>query len=265
MNWHVPHNLKNRFIAGFTFNQTASQNLCPRYQQRFNLSELSDNTSLFLNLDHFEYFFEHLQKSGFGNKFILITHNSDRDFTQKMYDLIERYVTKIYAVNCTAVGDKIKKIPLGFNDQSTEILDKMDMTFEEKNELIYVNFKLHHHSERPICLNYFKLVDWASIEPQLIPQEDYYKKAKNFKYSVCPRGTGIDTHRIYESLLFGVIPIVKSGELDDLYNKLPIVIVKDWSDITFEFLNDNYDKFLKNYFTWLENNKNWYEPEYWLN
>ena len=81
---------------------------------------------------------------------------------------------------------------------------------------------------------------------------------------MAPRGAGIDTHRLYESLLFGVIPIVKSSELDDLYQQFPIIIVDKWEDITYEFLIENYEENLKKYFEWFENNKDWFKSEYWI-
>ena len=41
---------------------------------------------------------------------------------------------------------------------------------------------------------------------------------------VCPVGNGLDTHRVYETLYCGRIPITFQKELyERLYNKLPIV------------------------------------------
>jgi hypothetical protein len=260
----VPQNLKNEFIAGYTFNTKCNQNVCPRYPQRFDPNTLDEEKLLFLNLDHFESFCNYLLQVGFNNKFKLLTHNSDRDFNMEMLNTIRPFVSKIYAINSTSSDKIIKKIPLGFNDQSTELLDTFSFDFEEKSELVYVNFKLHHHFDRPKCLDYFKQQSWSTIENSLIPQNDFYLKLKNFKYCICPRGTGIDTHRIYESLLFGVIPIVKKNELVDLYEKFPVVLVNDWSEVTKEFLEDNYQENLKSYFSWQEKNKKWYEPNFWL-
>jgi len=265
MNWHVPKNLVNNFIAGYTFKNICHQNLCPRYEQYFDPNKLTSDTILFLNLDYFEFFAEHLEKINFQGKFKLLTHNSDRDFSETLFNRIKDYVIGVYALNSTVSDPIIKKIPLGFNDQSTEILDTFDFKETEKNKLIYLNFKLHHHSDRPKCFELFEKMEWVDVERNLIPQLDYYQKLRDFKYCISPRGTGIDTHRVYESLLFGVIPIVKKNELSDLYENLPVVLVDEWNDVTKEFLEDNYQENIDRYMNWKEKNNNWYSPEFWIN
>ena len=49
---------------------------------------------------------------------------------------------------------------------------------------------------------------------------------------VCPRGNGLDTHRMWESLLLGRTTIVTRGPLDPLWADLPVLILNDWSMIT---------------------------------
>ena len=264
MNWYVPKNISRKYIAGFTFRELCDQNICPRYTQVFDPNLLSSDKFLFMNLDMFEPFVDFLKKNNIQNKFKLVTHNSDREFTKEMIDLVDPFVEKVYALNATVTHPKVIKIPIGFNDQSTEIIDKFQFEETEKTKLVYVNFKLHHHPDRPICLSYFESKDWATKEKTLIPQEDFYNVIKDFKYCICPRGTGIDTHRIYESLLFGVIPIVKNNELSDLYRKLPIILVDSWQEVDYDYLVSNYESNLNKYRSWIEENRNWYLPEYWL-
>ena len=50
-------------------------------------------------------------------------------------------------------------------------------------------------------------------------------------FALSPRGNGLDCHRTWELLFFGVVPIIKSSGLDILYDGLPVVIVNDWSDV----------------------------------
>ena len=243
MNWYTPKNLKTKFIAGFTFNELCKYNLCPRYEQKFDLS-IGEEDILFINLDYIDNLVSLLNSNPPKNRFSIMTHNSDQDFTQQMFDSIEKFVNKIYAINCTISNPKIVKIPLGFNDQSTEFLD------------------------RRVCFDHFKGFDWLTIDSQCIndtkiPFGEFYDKLRTFKYCLAPRGAGIDTHRLYEALLFGVIPIVKKSELDDLYEKFPILIVNDWDEVTHDFLIDNYDSNILKYKIWIEENKNWFLPDYW--
>jgi hypothetical protein len=53
-----------------------------------------------------------------------------------------------------------------------------------------------------------------------------------FSFVLSPRGGGYDCHRTWEALLLGCIPIVKRSGLDPLFQGLPVLIVKEWSDLT---------------------------------
>ena len=51
---------------------------------------------------------------------------------------------------------------------------------------------------------------------------------------LCPRGNGMDTHRFWECLLLGAIPVVlESDHCARLARemKLPVVTIKHWSDL----------------------------------
>ena len=57
-----------------------------------------------------------------------------------------------------------------------------------------------------------------------------------YAFVISPHGNGLDCHRTWEALVLGCIPIVKTSKIDYLYENLPVLIVKDWSDITKELL-----------------------------
>tara|TARA_B100000497_G_C7616702_1_gene370418 strand:- start:100 stop:1146 length:1047 start_codon:yes stop_codon:yes gene_type:complete len=67
-----------------------------------------------------------------------------------------------------------------------------------------------------------------------------------YKFVLSPPGAGMDCHRTWEALYIGCIPIVITSKIDELYEELPIVVVKDWSEITKEFLERKYDEVMKN-------------------
>lgn len=64
-----------------------------------------------------------------------------------------------------------------------------------------------------------------------------WKKKGEYAFSISPHGNGLDCHRTWEDLVLGCIVIVKTSPLDPLYEGLPVVIVDDWSEITYENLN----------------------------
>ncbi|MFZ4772902.1 MAG: hypothetical protein ACOYK9_02795 [Chlamydiia bacterium] len=64
-----------------------------------------------------------------------------------------------------------------------------------------------------------------------------------YAFSISPWGNGLDCHRTWEDLALGCIVIVKTSSLDPLYEGLPVVIVKDWDEITERNLSIWLDKF----------------------
>jgi hypothetical protein len=75
-----------------------------------------------------------------------------------------------------------------------------------------------------------------------LPFEKYIETLKTYKFSVSPPGNGIDSHRTWESLMVGTIPICISTTIDSLYDGLPILIIKDYSEINDNFLNEKYEE-----------------------
>ncbi|NDE63063.1 MAG: hypothetical protein EB053_01770 [Chlamydiae bacterium] len=71
-----------------------------------------------------------------------------------------------------------------------------------------------------------------------------WKIKAQYAFSVSPFGNGLDCHRTWEDLALGCIVIVKTSSLNPLYEGLPVVIVKDWSEIT----KENLDKWAEQFF-----------------
>jgi hypothetical protein len=59
-----------------------------------------------------------------------------------------------------------------------------------------------------------------------------WREKTRFAFVISPHGHGLDCHRTWESLALGNIPIVRRSALDRLYDRLPVVIVDDWREIT---------------------------------
>jgi hypothetical protein len=55
---------------------------------------------------------------------------------------------------------------------------------------------------------------------------------------ICPRGNGIDTHRVWEALYLGVVPVVQRSSLDALYGPLPVLIIESFENLTATFLEE---------------------------
>jgi hypothetical protein len=77
---------------------------------------------------------------------------------------------------------------------------------------------------------------------------------------VSPHGNGLDCHRTWEALALGCIVIVKTSGLDPLHIGLPVLIVKEWSEICKELLEETIQKFQKKPFNYSK-----MTLDYWVN
>lgn len=84
--------------------------------------------------------------------------------------------------------------------------------------------------------------DTAEYFYEKIPATVIYDKTLESRYALCPRGYGVDTHRFYESIYLGCIPIVTrtNTAFDRLYAVFPCLIVERWEDVTEKFLDRMY-------------------------
>ena len=81
--------------------------------------------------------------------------------------------------------------------------------------------------------------------------DKYLDEMGKYKYTICLEGSGFDTHRNYESLLVGSIPIMIDSSVKKIYKdwNLPSIFVDNWTDIRSNFdlyKNNDLNKLSKN-------------------
>ena len=59
------------------------------------------------------------------------------------------------------------------------------------------------------------------------------------------KDTGLDCHRTWEAIMIGIIPIVKSSSIDEIYNELPVLVIKDWNELSVKLLNNKFEEINK--------------------
>ena len=75
----------------------------------------------------------------------------------------------------------------------------------------------------------------------ILKNEDYKKNITFHKFTLAPWGNGIDTHRFWEALYSGSIPVTKQHHIYESFKTLPKILVNEYSEITEQFLNKNFD------------------------
>jgi hypothetical protein len=167
--------------------------------------------------------------SNLYKKHVFVVHNSDQPFDQgKLYALLP-YAIHIYAVNTTVKHPKLTTIPLGFPDAALDFVSTFKRPDVPRDIEIYMNFSVNTNVQKRLdCYYAFK------DDPRVVmrgdrTREQYYDDLCRSKYVLCPEGTGMDTHRVWEAIFCGATPVVLRNPLADLYSAYPVKIVDSWN------------------------------------
>lgn len=239
------------FISGSAFKELCDYNIDDRYPLIAYDDYIKEGDRVFMKVNDIPSFIQ----SPPPVKVTVVVSNSDETFDDILMAQVAPYASAVYAINSSAKG--AKQIPIGFrDDQYTPHRDLVDILANseipgEKRTLCLVNFLVETNGgERKRALDRFSSEAWATVDksylnyglskatlftiPETVQKRlEYYKTLKSTKFVVCPSGRGVDTHRVYETLFFGGIPIIKTSFLDPMYEKLGgCWIVNDWTDVT---------------------------------
>jgi hypothetical protein len=188
---------------------------------------------------------------GLKCSFILITHNCDTN-VDGTFDVPDN-VIKWYSQNVDVENPKIESIPIGLENgkwfKTVAKRDKMQKKLTERKHyknLVYLNSNVKTNpSERQPLYDLFKDKPWvtSSYGVNGIGFEEYLDSIYNHKYVFCPRGNGIDTHRLWETLYLGSVPIVKKSINTWFYNEMPILYVNNWDEVNEALLLNMWNMF----------------------
>lgn len=182
-----------------------------------------------------------------------------------------------YGYNIIIDHPKLKPIPLGippklwlelghqagnhelFIHQLSNFLQK---PMQYKRKLIYWGSLGDTNSSRRNVYDIVSKMEIVTITGRR-NYKNYLNDLKQHKFVICPEGNGIDTHRIWESIYFQAIPIIKKNVYMNSYkNDFPILYVNDWSeltDFTDDFLNEKFREMTD------KNHKDRLRFKYWKN
>jgi hypothetical protein len=215
-----------------------------------------------------------------SSKTIIVGH-SDYDFGDQCLAKTDRQnIEKIFCINRATESSKVISLPLGVTnyDESNFIfklygdnsmIEKVVNERNGKKYLCYMNFNLNTHIDRKKVYPMFENQSYVKIgkpENTYEGRFNFLREISQSKFVICPRGGGVDTHRIWESLYLGSIPIVKyEKSYHDNFLDLPILFIEDWDQITEEFLNEKYEQMINSEWNMSKLNISYWEQEISLN
>ena len=212
------------------------------------LKDIDNYDTLFVFTHDLEEFYEKF-KDSLDDK-ILISHNSDGEITYTEN-------VKLHLAQNTLIKNKnLIAIPIGIENTQWfdhSIFHRIRKLRLKKTKDIYFNFTIDTHHTRLECFEKLKNeIPWI----ERTDKENFYKELAIHKYAICPRGNGLDTHRIWECLYLDVIPIIIEPDDVKIYN-LPIIILNNWDSVIKEtvFCNQQNEKLCLNYYIKLIRNE----------
>ena len=150
--------------------------------------------------------------------YTLYCGNSDHSFDETYLDIAEsKKIIEIYAQNLNVIHNKCTVLPIGIANRMWKHGDiprvyeiSLKVYNKQKIKSIYVNINPKTFPYRRVVLD--KCIENGLEISNSLPFSDYLKDLATHRFCLCVRGNGLDTHRFWEALYLGVVPVVIDNE-----------------------------------------------------
>jgi hypothetical protein len=157
---------------------------------------------------------------------VLICGNSDFDFNSAP-DNIPKSVRLCLFQNLSFQSDFFKVLPIGLENLSlatngfTKYYSAVDYSSPRLSKVLAGPFSPTHPERQQLIDEISGNIYFDVITMRLEPPE-YQSTLGKYRYVLCPRGNGIDTHRFWETLYKGNLPVVTESTWSAHIRKLGI-------------------------------------------
>jgi hypothetical protein len=207
------------------------------------------------------------------DKALLPKNYEEIDYYKKIdheiIDIIEKNNLYVVNVAISLYHPRLLTIPFGAYNK----FNHMHLRTTKKDILCYMNMGFTPDrwfgNPRRVIFNYMKhksFVVHENCDEHLKRNRDsmdsFYNQIARSKFTICPRGCGIDTPRLWDCLYLGCIPIVDRYKSHESFSDLPILFMdsyEDFNSLTEEYLEMKYKEFLEKEFDYKKLSMN-----YWI-
>lgn len=188
--------------------------------------------------------------SGLPGPFTLVTTEGDLPADSERASFLPPNITRWFSTNSNPL-DRVEGIPLGLPGVRGEIkgvVEEIAGLHEVYKNLVYACFCTNTSPVRDVAARAVRGKSWATLETYHTvgtyphPYREYLALIKAHPFTLCPSGNGADTHRLWESLYLGCIPICKMIPQYIWFRELPICWIDDWEEIREPFLEKEYER-----------------------
>lgn len=225
--------------------------------------------------------------------FILVSGDADEENYKQMFSNYDNFINFIsnykiihwFCQNSNVLHNKITNLPIGldyhvlstninhqFGPYNTPIeqeniiinIKNNSIPFHKRNIKCYINFS---YPPDMYTYKFDRIEALAEIdknlyykEPLFVKRYESFKNQTEYAFVISPYGNGLDCHRTWEALILGCIPIIRTSNMDILFDGLPVLIINKWNDITLDLLKNTINTFMN-----IQFNYNKLLLKYWIN
>lgn len=209
--------------------------------------KIGSGSVIFCHTDFVEIFFDLLKNVKNKNQFKLLTCQSDKKIKNSIYKKKPDTISYWFTVNTNLKKDDLIPIPFGISNAkfgknvTYDDLVNFKAINNKKFDNLYINFNLNtnyfHRIKAKKSLSKSKL---SRVETNLSFNQ-YLKSIHEHKFVLCPWGNGFETHRFWEVIYSGGIPVTKSNPSYEKLNFFPCVLLEKYDHREFEEKINNFE------------------------
>jgi len=202
----------------------------------------------FCSINNVEWIFNEIKK--IDHEVILFTGHDDTVVDEILVNRMPENIKFWYAQNANIINEKIRPLPIGIQSyvncpidgfrayrvalhKLVIMLNHWLNKYEYEKETL-ISYSLREGTNptlrlpvRKICEN----IDYCSIKCNLHFSE-FYENILKSRSVICTRGHGIDTHRLWETLILGSVPIIIGDTINiKMFSDYPIAIIDTWEEL----------------------------------
>tara|TARA_B100001123_G_scaffold450868_1_gene624573 strand:+ start:349 stop:1152 length:804 start_codon:yes stop_codon:yes gene_type:complete len=197
---------------------------------------------------------------------ILISGNSDIGLTDEILYSAPSCIKKWFAQGVVTKNPLVVGMPYGIENHEdcmlrghgkghSEAAEKIILLcsppFCHPEKELYANYSLTTHPIRQRVYDISQGLPYITDSISQTHEESRYRSYTkylmgilNHKMVVCPRGNApAETHRFWEALYLGRVPIIKRSRGNSFFTELPVIALETWDKLAdLDFLNSEYER-----------------------
>lgn len=186
---------------------------------------LKENQIIFCKSDYLLDLFAKLHNVKLSNIKLITAQAATPSIDKKLFKLKPRCISEWYSINIKYLHKSLIPIPLGLGNNFSDVnLHPQDFinNYQNDNSLrvnkIFCSFNINTNSVRKEYMetaqsnkNLFTVIN------EKINKYKFFENLKKHNYVLCPPGYGVDTHRFWESMYSGCVPVATKNYIYDKY------------------------------------------------